>query len=61
MPASQYEVSAMLIANFFDLVRRWRRYEANILELSRLDDRNLADIGLNRSDIYRVAWESAQS
>ncbi len=50
----------MLIPNFLDLVRRWRRYEANVRELSRLDDRNLADIGLNRSDIYRVAWESAQ-
>ena len=27
--------------------------------LARLDDRMLADIGLTRSDIPRVAWESA--
>ena len=37
----------------------WRRYNASLNELSRLGDRELADIGISRSDIYRVAWENA--
>lgn len=37
----------------------WRRYNASLNELSQLGDRELNDIGLSRSDIYRVAWENA--
>ena len=37
----------------------WRRYNTSVSELSRLDDRALADIGISRSDIYRVAWDHA--
>lgn len=37
----------------------WRKYNTSVSELSRLGDRELADIGISRSDIYRVAWDNA--
>jgi uncharacterized protein YjiS (DUF1127 family) len=37
----------------------WKRYSASVQELSRLGDRELADIGISRSDIVRVAWDNA--
>jgi uncharacterized protein YjiS (DUF1127 family) len=40
-------------------IREWKRYNQSLSELSRLGDRELADIGISRSDIPRVAWTSA--
>lgn len=37
------------------MIQQLRTYQRNLAELSALDDRELADIGLNRSDISRVA------
>jgi uncharacterized protein YjiS (DUF1127 family) len=39
----------------------WRRYGVAVEELSYLSDRELADIGITRSDIPRIAWEQARS
>jgi uncharacterized protein YjiS (DUF1127 family) len=39
----------------------WRRYEAVRRELSHLTDRELADIGITRSDIERIASGEARS
>jgi uncharacterized protein YjiS (DUF1127 family) len=50
----------MLVA-IINFLRSWRRYNASLNELSQLGDRELADIGISRSDIPRVAWDSAQS
>jgi uncharacterized protein YjiS (DUF1127 family) len=41
------------------LIREWKRYSRSINELNRLGDRELADIGISRSDIQRVAWNAA--
>ena len=41
------------------LIREWKRYNRSINELNRLGDRELADIGISRSDIQRVAWNAA--
>jgi uncharacterized protein YjiS (DUF1127 family) len=41
-------------------LRSWKRYNQSLGELSRLGDRELADIGISRSDIARVAWDAAQ-
>ena len=49
-----------MLAAIFDFLRAWKRYNANLRELSQLGDRELADIGIARSDIPRVAWESAE-
>ena len=48
-----------LIHSFMEALRAWLRYNASSVELNRLGDRELADIGLSRSDIPRGAWESA--
>jgi len=37
----------------------WRRYTAAVDELSHLSDRELADIGITRSDIDRIASDHA--
>ena len=46
------------IARFF---HAWQRYDAAMQELSHLSDRELADIGTNRAEISRLAWEHAHS
>ena len=48
----------LAIVRFF---QAWRRYNQSLNELSRLGDRELADIGISRSDIARVAWTASQS
>jgi uncharacterized protein YjiS (DUF1127 family) len=49
----------MLLGHFIRMLRTWRRYHACVRELSRLDDRELADIGLTRSQISWVAFRTA--
>ncbi len=45
--------------NFFtDGFKRWNRYNATRRELDLLSDRELADLGIMRSDIPRIARES---
>jgi uncharacterized protein YjiS (DUF1127 family) len=51
----------MLISRFVRLVRAWRRYNQSVRELARLSDRELADIGVSRSEIGRVSWEHARA
>jgi uncharacterized protein YjiS (DUF1127 family) len=46
----------MFLAKVIQLYRSWRSYERSISELSRLDDRELADIGISRAEIPAVAW-----
>jgi uncharacterized protein YjiS (DUF1127 family) len=48
----------MLVA-IIRFLESWRRYNASLRELSQLGDRELADIGISRSDIPRVAWDAA--
>ena len=50
------KVIAMSILRF---LQSWRRYNASLRELSHLNDRELADIGISRSDIPRVALDSS--
>ena len=49
----------VMFANLVRLIRQWKRYNQSMSELSRLGDRELADIGISRSDIHRVAWTAA--
>ena len=48
-----------MLSHLIRMFRPWRRYETSVRELSRLGDRELADIGVTRSDIPRIAWETA--
>ena len=49
-----------MLSHLIRMFRVWRRYETSLRELSRLGDRELADIGVARSDIQRIAWETAR-
>jgi uncharacterized protein YjiS (DUF1127 family) len=50
----------MLLGHLIRTLRTWRRYRACVRELSRLDERELADIGLTRSQITWVAFRTAR-
>ena len=51
----------MLISRFIRLLRAWWRYNESVRELTRLNERELADIGITRSEISSVAWQNARS
>jgi uncharacterized protein YjiS (DUF1127 family) len=51
----------MIISRLIRLVRSWWRYNESVRELARLNDRELADIGISRSEITAVAWENARA
>jgi uncharacterized protein YjiS (DUF1127 family) len=48
------ETTTMLLS-LIRMIQAFRDYQRNVAELSQLSDRELADIGLDRSDIPRVA------
>jgi uncharacterized protein YjiS (DUF1127 family) len=50
----------MLVA-LINFLQAWRRYNVSLRELYQLGDRELADIGISRSDIPRVAWDAANT
>jgi uncharacterized protein YjiS (DUF1127 family) len=51
----------MIISRLVRLVRSWWRYNESVRELARLNDRELADIGITRSEISAVAWANARA
>ena len=51
---------AMFLTHLVGVYRQWRRYNQSLRELNRLGDRELADIGISRGDIPRVAWENSE-
>ena len=58
-PAPQ-RVNAMFLSHLVGALRQWRRYNQSLRELNRLGDRELADIGITRGDIPRVAWDNSE-
>ncbi len=44
-----------MLLSIIRMIHSFRDYQRNVAELSQLSDRELADIGLDRSDIPRVA------
>jgi uncharacterized protein YjiS (DUF1127 family) len=50
-----------MLTSIARLYQAWKRHEAVRRELSHLTDRELADIGITRSDIDRIASEEAHS
>ena len=49
----------MFIAKLIGWYRMWSRYQRGVYELSQLSDRELADIGVTRSEIAAIAWHDA--
>jgi uncharacterized protein YjiS (DUF1127 family) len=50
---------ASLKTSLFQKLNAWRRYRATLRELSRLNDHELAEIGIRRCDIDDVARQPA--
>jgi uncharacterized protein YjiS (DUF1127 family) len=44
-----------MFSNLRSTISRWRRIRRAEYELSQLDDRELNDLGISRSDIPRIA------
>jgi uncharacterized protein YjiS (DUF1127 family) len=49
-----------MFASVVRFIQSWKNYNRSLSELNRLGDRELADIGISRSDIPRLAWSAAQ-
>jgi uncharacterized protein YjiS (DUF1127 family) len=49
-----------MLLSILRLFSAWKRYGVAVDELSHLSDRELADIGITRGDIPRIAWEQAR-
>ncbi len=47
------------LAEIAGALGRWRLYRWTLAEMSALSDRALADLGLHRSTLKRVAWIAA--
>jgi uncharacterized protein YjiS (DUF1127 family) len=45
----------MSLKSLREKIKAWQRYRESVRELSRLSDRELADLGINRVDIEYVA------
>lgn len=56
-PKKGNETMLLSIIRYFNT---WKRYGVAVDELSHLSDRELADIGITRSDIPRIAWEQSR-
>src|SRR6266403_1788309 len=56
---AQTRKDLVMLAAFINFLRAWKRYNASLNELYQLGDRELADIGITRSDIPRIAWDNA--
>lgn len=50
-----------MFASIARLLHAWKRYGAVRRELAGLSDRELADIGITRSDIERIALDHADN
>jgi uncharacterized protein YjiS (DUF1127 family) len=48
-----------MFAALVRFIQSWKSYNRSLSELSRLGDRELADIGISRSDIPRLARKAA--
>ena len=49
----------MIVTAVIAKLRNWKRYRETVRELSRLSDRDLADLGISRFDIDSVARSTA--
>jgi uncharacterized protein YjiS (DUF1127 family) len=61
MVADQQLGLSMLVTYILSKIRTYNLYHQTIRELAQLSDRELADLGIARSDIDRVAHKSASA
>ena len=51
----------MLISFVLSKIRAYLLFRNTVHELERLNDKDLVDLGISRSDIKSIAWETAQT
>jgi uncharacterized protein YjiS (DUF1127 family) len=51
----------MTLNSLASKVGQWRRYRASVRELSKLSDRDLADLGILRGNIEAVARRASRA
>lgn len=44
------------VVRYWNYLKTWRAHRDAIKQLNRLTDKQLKDIGINRSDIDRLVW-----
>jgi len=49
----------MFIASLVGTLTRYLRFRSQLTSISKLDDRILRDIGLNRCELQSAAWDIA--
>lgn len=49
-----------MLISLIRYLQAWKEYGVTVRELSNLNDRELADLGITRSDIPNVAWQHAR-
>lgn len=42
-------------------IKKWAAYQQTVRELTSLDNRQLSDLGISRSDIQRIARDHART
>jgi uncharacterized protein YjiS (DUF1127 family) len=50
----------MFLINLLRFVQQWRRFNSALDQLNRLSDRELADMGIGRSDVIRLAMDQSE-
>ena len=51
----------MLISFVLSKIRAWFLFRNTVRELERLNDKDLSDLGINRSDIKAIAWQTSHA
>lgn len=59
IPAALLERCKETLAGFGEQMIKRRIYRTTLQELQNLQTRDLDDLGINRTEIRRVAWEAA--
>jgi uncharacterized protein YjiS (DUF1127 family) len=60
IPAVGWRKERRMLISIIRFFNSWKRYGVAVQELSHLSDRELADIGISRGDIPRIAWEQSR-
>jgi uncharacterized protein YjiS (DUF1127 family) len=56
-PPAGSETSIAVLSAIARFIEAWKEFNATLRKLNALGDRELADLGIRRSDIPRVAWD----
>jgi uncharacterized protein YjiS (DUF1127 family) len=50
----------MFLIHFMRMVSQWRRFNSLLDHLNRMTDRELADLGISRTDVIRFAMDHSE-